>query len=371
MILLETVGATTPAVHVECAVLLLGPGVVVLDRRIVPVGETEVELGQQRPRVVGARNRAIIAPQRAAIGRIHPGAQRRRDAVGVRLLGLVVDLLVVGHEEEGAIALDRPAQRESELVLCEIGRQPQVAMVRLPRERAVLSIIVHRAVQLIRARLRHHVHEAAGGTAELGVGARRRHHDLLHGVEVECEGRTLATALLAEERIIEVGAVDRDVVVNSLLPTDRQLVAVRTLDDRHVGREQRQVQVVAPVVGQPRDRFVRQAGGARHLRRLDDRLRRFDHDRLQLHGRERQIQVDRLTDAQTDAGAPRFTEAHGARRDVVGAERHERRDENAALIRRDLALESSLSLVQDDRRARDRRSRGIGDRAADDACRRL
>ena len=67
--------------------------------------------------------------------------------------------------------------------------------------------------------------------AELGVGALGHHHDLLDRVEVEGEGRPLAAALLAEERVVEVGAVHRDVVVDALLAVDRELVAVGALHD--------------------------------------------------------------------------------------------------------------------------------------------
>jgi len=53
------------------------------------------------------------------------------------------------------------------------------------------------------------------------------------------------------------------------------------------------------------------------------------------------------------------------------SERHQGRDENAALIGGDLALEPGLRLVQHDARACDGSARGICDRAPDDACGRL
>ena len=228
-------------------------------------------------------------------------------------------------------------------MLGEIGRlEGHTRMVRLTGQRAVLSIIVDRAVEGVRPGLGHHVHEPAGGTAELGVGAGGRDHDFLHRIEIERERRALAAALLTEERIVEVGAVHRNVVVDALLPADRQLVAVRTLHDRHVGCEQRQVQIVAPVVGEARDRRVRQTGGVLHLGRVHDRLRRLDDHRLQLHRRERQVQVHSLTDAQADAAAPRLAEADGPGADIVRPEGHEGRDENAALAGGHLALEAGL-----------------------------
>ena len=238
-------------------------------------------------------------------------------------------------------------------------------------DRIRLAEVVQRAPQLVGPRLRDYVDEPAGRAAELCVGAARQHHDLLHGVEIEGERRPLAAALLAEERIVEVGAVDRDVVVNALLPGDRQLVAVGSLDDRHLRGEQRQVQVVAPVVRQTGHRGARQARRVLRLRGFDYRRRRLDHHRLELHRRELQCEVDRLAEAQPDARAAGFAEAHAARGHIVRAERHEGGDENAPLVRRKLALEPRLRFAQGDRGSRNRRSRRVGDGAADDTSRGL
>ena len=67
------------------------------------------------------------------------------------MLGVVIDLLIVSEEEERTIVLDRPADCEAELVLSEIGREALGTVVRDARQRAVLSIIVQRAVELIGA----------------------------------------------------------------------------------------------------------------------------------------------------------------------------------------------------------------------------
>ena len=121
-------------------------------------------------------------------------------------------------------------------------------------KRVVLEVDVQRAVHLVGARLGDDVDEAAVGAAELGVGALGHDHHLLDRVEVEGEGRALAAALLAEERVVEVGAVDRDVVVDALLAVDRELVAVRALHDGDAGRELGEVEEVAAVVRQALDR---------------------------------------------------------------------------------------------------------------------
>jgi len=59
-ILFQAVRAHAPRVHIERAVLLLGPGVVVLERQVVTIGQPEVELCQGRPRVVGAGDRGEV-----------------------------------------------------------------------------------------------------------------------------------------------------------------------------------------------------------------------------------------------------------------------------------------------------------------------
>ena len=91
---------------------------------------------------------------------------------------------------------------------------------------------------------------------ELGVGALGHHHHLLDRVQVEGEGRALAAALLAEERVVEVGAVHGDVVGDALLAVDGQLVAVGALHDGHAGRELREVEEVAAVVRQAAERLL-------------------------------------------------------------------------------------------------------------------
>ena len=108
---------------------------------------------------------------------------------------------------------------------------------------------------LVRAGLGDDVDEAALRAAELGVRAVGHDDHFLDGVEVERERGTLAAALLAEERIVEVRAVDGDVVGDALLSVDGQLVAVRTLDDGHAGRELGQLEEVAAVVRQVRHGF--------------------------------------------------------------------------------------------------------------------
>ncbi len=267
--LLQTVGAGAPRIHVERAVLLLGPGVVVLERQIVLVREPEVELGERRPRVVGAGDRAEVVHELGV-----SGPQKRLERVELRarrpglLLDVVVDLLVVRQEVEHPVTLERPSEREPELILREVGLElrdhaSRGRVLRRARDLIELAEVVQRAPSLVRTGLRDHVHEAAGGAPELGVGSSRDDHQLLHRIEVEREGRPLPPTLLTEERVVEVRAVDRDVVVNPPLPRDGQLVAIRALDDRDVRREQGEIDEITSVIREARDGL----GGQRRRRR--------------------------------------------------------------------------------------------------------
>src|SRR5207253_8162444 len=206
--------------------------------------------------------------ERAAERSIHPRRERveRRARRPVLLLHLVVDLLVVGDEEERLVALERTTEREAELMLAEVGlealhRAAGETMLRRAGNRVELAEVVDRAPQLIGAGLRDDVDETGARPAELGRRAPGGDDDLLHGVEVERERWALAAALLSEEGVVEVGSVHRDNVEDAALAGDGELVAIRPLHDRDVGCEQRQIEVVAPVVRQSRDRPVREPRG--------------------------------------------------------------------------------------------------------------
>ena len=138
--------------------------------------------------------------------------------------------------------------------------------------------------------------------AELRVRAVGDDDHFLHGVEVERERGTLAAALFAEERIVEVRAVDGDVVGDALLAVDRQLVAVRPLHDGHAGRELGHLEEVAAVVRKVGHRLFIEARRAFRARRLDERRLGGDDDLFGDRGL-RQLDVDgaRLADAEVDA----------------------------------------------------------------------
>ena len=155
----------------------------------------------------------------------------------VGLLGLVVHLLVVSQEEEGLVLHERAAQRGAELVLGKVGsesgggaagevwRSPPTARRTCRSSGRSRTSLVPDLVMMLTIR---------PSGPELRVGAVGHHHEILYRIEVERERRPLAAPLLAEERVVEVGPVYRHVVVDRAA-TDAELVAIGSLDRRHIG----------------------------------------------------------------------------------------------------------------------------------------
>ena len=293
---LHGVGAAAPRVDVECAVLLFAPGVVVTDAEQVRRVQLIVDLAQEHAGIVGAVNRAVLrrAPDAGEV--VH---DLRLDPVRVELLGLVELLLVIGQEEEQLVFLERAAEGRSVLLLIE----REFLSLRVLRRQAVrLEEEVRRAAGRVGPRLGDDVDEAGAAAAELRRGPVGHDDHLFDGVLVEGEGRPLAAALLAEERVVEVRAVHGDVVVDALLAVDADLVAVGPLHDGHARRQLHERQEVAPVVGQPGHGLLVDARGLLGARRLDDRRIRRDGDLL-LHRGQLQDDWDvrGLADGQLDA----------------------------------------------------------------------
>src|SRR5439155_20153102 len=123
------------------------------------------------------------------------------------LFDFCISLLIVGDEVEELVLHDRSAERGAELMLSEIGLQSKACMRRIGRERSIFAEVVHGSVHLVGATLGDDVDESATRPPELGVRALGGDDHLADGVEIEGERWPLAPALLAEERIVEVGAV--------------------------------------------------------------------------------------------------------------------------------------------------------------------
>ena len=172
----------------------------------------------------------------------------------VGALQVLVDVLDRA-EEEHPVALDGAANRPAELLAMEVGRRRAVGRV---RGQALEALEVEQAaVQLVGARLRDDVDDAAGGAAELRVGTARHDLEFLHRLQRDVDRRALAAELLAEESVVVVAAIEADVVVHASLTAERDLVAVRALDDAHAGREGEQILELAAEDGRRADRWSR------------------------------------------------------------------------------------------------------------------
>ena len=185
-----------------------------------------VDLAQEHARVVGPVDRAVLV---RAAERREEVDDARLDARRVELLGLAEPLLVVGEEEEQLVLPERPAERGAELLLVE---RELLALRVLGRQLVGLEEEVGRPARLLVPDLVTTWTNAPPLRPNSGGRAVGDDHHLLDRVLVERERRALAAALLAEERVVEVGAVHRDVVVDALLAVDADLVAVRPLHDR-------------------------------------------------------------------------------------------------------------------------------------------
>ena len=282
-------------------------------------------------------------------------------------------LLVVGNKKEGPVARDRATEREAELVAQEI-RLARLRDGRVGRRHAVpLPEVVGGTRKLVGARLCDHVHKPARRPPEFGRGALIDHNDLLDRVLAEGEGGTLAASLLAEEGVVEVGAVDDEVVEDPPLAVDVEFVAVGSLRDGYTRREQRQVQVVAPVVGQSVHHLLGQPGRTGHVFRLNQALAApFDRNPFEFGRAEPQRQVDFLADPQHQAGRARRPELDVRPRDhIIGAKREERAHERAGRCGAHGRYESRFAVRHPDDRVSDGGSGRVDDLPANDPGRGL
>ena len=177
-------------------------------------------------------------------------------------------------------------------------------------------------MKLIGATLGNHVHESTARSSELGVGPLRDDDHLTHSVEVEGERWALTTALLAEERVVEVRAIDGDVVVNAALSTDRDHVTVGSLRDGDVGCEQRKIEIIASVVRQ--SGYYRRGESCRlgRFRSLDGRLTKYRNGgELGRSAREFQWNLDGLSNVHDEIRFVVRDVADGPRRHGIIPER--------------------------------------------------
>ena len=366
-----------PRIDVEGPVHLLRPGVVVLERGLVPIADIQVQLGQQGSRAVGAADRPELVVEQARPARLqeilqHPQVFRAGDPA-VRLLGLGAGLLVIGQKVEHPVARDGTAQGRANLIAVEIGPAATARGGKRGGDLVPLPEVVGRAVDLVGPRLGNHVDKAPRGAAELGSGALIDHHQLLDGVLIERESRPLAAALLPEERVVEVRAVDDEVVEDAPLAADIQFVAVRPLRDRRARGEQGHVHEIAAVAREPVDNVLPHPLRTGHIRGVKRRRQLADHrDGLGRHEPEVDRQVERFPDPQRDSLDALGAESGSRRRhgEVVCAGRQQRAHKGSGSGGLHPGQQIGLPVLRGDHGPAQRIARRVEDRAADDAGRR-
>ena len=219
----------------------------------VPVARAVVQLAEQ-DQVVGlaqeppARGAAALGVGggasvvvRAVSG--HELGERGEDrvvlpaAADVPEEGLALGGLVVGEEEVGAVASDRPAEGPAPVVAAELvdlvprvaGRHPAGGVERRPRQPGRHLVVAQEedagAGEVVGAALGDHVHGAAARAAGLGGIAARDHLELLDGLLGDQRAPTLPCQPAppeAEEGALRVRAVDGETRVDGALAAQRE-----------------------------------------------------------------------------------------------------------------------------------------------------
>ena len=339
----------------------------------MPAAQVQVQLGEQRPGVVGAADRPEFVIEEARPAGleecVEPFQVRRvRDPAG-RLFGFGGRLLVVGQEEEGPVAREGAAQGGADLVPPEIRFPASPLRGVLGRDLVPLAEVVARAGEVVGARLGDDADEAARRPAELGGGSLVHDDQLADGVLVERERGALSAALFPEEGVVEVGPVHDEVVEDAALSVDVQFVAVRSLGDGRPRGEERQIHEVAAVARHCIHHLFAETLGAREVRGLDrGRQLAEDRDRFRRHDAEVQVEVEHLPHPQDRTlDALRAEPARRGDGQVVGARRQQAADELPVGRRFDGGDEIGAPVLDQDHRARDRVAQRVADLSADDA----
>ena len=134
-----------------------------------------------------------------------------------------------GEEIEGFVCLDWTANRSTELLAMEFLELRAVG--ESAGERLEPLKMKHTAVRLVRPGLADDVDDPTGRPSELGRRAARDDLKFLHRVERDIDGRALTADLFTEKPIVEIAAIQTDVVEDAALAGERDLVAVSALND--------------------------------------------------------------------------------------------------------------------------------------------
>jgi hypothetical protein len=97
------------------------------------------------------------------------------------------------------------------------------------------------SVEFVCAGLSDDVDHPARRTSELSRSTGSDDLKLLHCIEGDVDRSPLAARLFSEETVVVVAAVQTDVVKDPALPCEVNLIAVRALNDTHIGRKRKKV----------------------------------------------------------------------------------------------------------------------------------
>ena len=308
-----------------------------------------VDAAEQGGRVVGA---VLLTFQGAQAGRHnHAG-------------GLILELhherhtqvvLLERDEVEGLVGPQGAASRTAELILLVV----QLLIERVSGGQLAIAVVVEGiTARVVGARLGDDVDEAGRGAADVGAGARAHDLELVDRRLREEEHRLVAAALIALQRVVEVGAIDGDVRVDRALARDHHARPIRFLHQRRRQlRELRERAAANRQVINGLQRDVR-AGGLR--RGVEEHRARRDRHRFR-HGADRQLQRQgrHFADAELNARQGKRREARDRGLHRVGADGHRPETEPAVGVGHDRAEVTRGGIADRDGRAGNRRIGGI------------
>ena len=213
-------------------------------------------------------------------------------------------------EEEGPVALDRPADRRAGVVVEDLllRNAAHDVLVEVGVQRGVAVDVVRGAVELVGAAANRHRDGATAGPAELGVVGAGRHAHFLHGVgrrhERQAAARSSFTARIGravEREAVAAGdaAVDRNAVHAAVVerPQLNALAVAGLADD--AGDDVREREGIAAGAGKVLDQLLRDDLAARRSGGLEQRCFGDDADFLG-QASDREPQVETKTVAGTD-----------------------------------------------------------------------
>src|SRR4029077_503836 len=98
-------------------------------------------------------------------------------------------------------------------------------------------VVEHASMHVVCPRLCDDVHAAARRPSKFRVRAARNYLEFFYGIQRNVDGRALTSHLFAEEAVVVIAAIQADVVENSALSVEVDLIPVGPLHDAHTRSE--------------------------------------------------------------------------------------------------------------------------------------